>query len=75
MVKILTPSQVEAVYSAMCALKNVGSIFGDVRIAADRAQHDIRVQWDEDGVTVGQGLRVAIERYADQAAFAAAYGL
>lgn len=73
--RILTQAQAVAVYSAMCALNNVDIVFGEVRIAADRAQHDIRVQWGEDGVTVGQGLRVAIERYADQAAFVAAYGL
>lgn len=72
---ILNKAQAESVYSAMCALTNVGSIFGDVRIAADHAQQDIRVQWGEDGLTVGQGLRPAIERYAEQSAFAAAYGL
>lgn len=72
---ILTQAQAQAVYSSVCALNTVGSIFGDVRIQADRAQHDIRVQWDEDGLTVGRGLRTAIERYADQSAFATAYSL
>ncbi len=73
--KILTQSQAQAVVNAISALGAVGSSFGDVRIAGDRAQHDIRVQWGEGCMTVGRGLKIAVERYDGQAAFAEAYGL
>lgn len=72
---ILNQAQAEAVYSAMCALNNVGCDNGHASITGNRAQEDVRVQWD-DGVTVMRGaLRGEREDYVSQAAFAAAYGL
>jgi hypothetical protein len=72
---ILNKSQAEAVYSAMCALNNVGNTSGDVCIPGARGQQDIRVQW-LDGVTVRRGaLTGPREEYPTQAAFAEAYGL
>lgn len=72
---ILNKSQAEAVYSAMCALNNVGNTSGDVRILMDRAQNDIRVQWQDDVVVRRGSLTGPREAYDDQSAFATAYGL
>ncbi|MFY2996295.1 hypothetical protein ACOTH8_23500 [Achromobacter xylosoxidans] len=71
---ILTTAQAQAVYSAMCALNQVGVSSGDVVIPATETEHRINVYWNVEGVAVvfGWGDRQA---YADQAAFAAAYGL
>lgn len=71
---ILTPAQAKAVYSAMCALNNIGAVI-DVEIpggcGGTRIQGtftgSVRVEqrWDDR----------KSERYPDQDAFAAAYGL
>lgn len=66
---ILTQAQAEAVYSAMCALNNVGGICGDLTLA-----EGLRVQWLA-SVTVRDGLSGPSEGYLNQAAFATAYGL
>ncbi len=69
---ILNQAQAEAVYSAMCALNNVGGklwcYVGGYRIEDEGA----------DGVTIMNDYRVnpqTLERHASQAAFAAAYNL
>lgn len=72
--QILTTAQAQAVYSAMCALNNIGAVI-DVEIpggcGGTRIQEtftgSVRIEqrWDDR----------KSERYADQAAFAAAYGL
>lgn len=67
--KILNQSQAEAVYSAMCALNNVGGICGDLSLS-----EGLRVQWLE-SVIVRDGLSGPREEYPNQAEFAAAYGL
>jgi hypothetical protein len=71
---ILTAAQAQAVYSAMCALNQIGVSSGDVVIPATATEHRINVYWNAEGVAVvfGFGSRQA---YADQAAFAAAYDL
>lgn len=66
---ILNQAQAEAVYSAMCALNNVGGIEGDLTL-----NEGLRVQWLE-CVTVRDGLFGPREEYADQSDFATAYGL
>ena len=66
---ILTPAQAEAVYSAMCALNNVGTVCGDLTL-----NEGLRVQWLE-CVTVRDGLSGPREEHPSQAAFATAYGL
>lgn len=65
---ILNQAQAEAVYSAMCALNNIGG-----RI-------DARIGYTRVNETVSAGILVtapdhSTEQYNDQAAFAAAYGL
>ncbi|PJM72083.1 hypothetical protein [Achromobacter ruhlandii] len=73
---ILTTVQAQAVYSAMCALNNLGRVGGSVIIPKEPDQRDEpRVSWNFLGVTVYQDLTFHKEFYADQAAFAAAYGL
>lgn len=66
---ILNKSQAEAVYSAMCALNNVGGYCNELMVG----KHDAIVVSYEDGRVVVFGD--AIERYSDQSAFASAYGL
>lgn len=66
---ILNQAQAEAVYSAMCALNNVGGICGDLTFS-----EGLRVQWLQ-CVIVRDGLSGPREEYRNQAAFAAAYGL
>lgn len=66
---ILNQAQAEAVYSAMCALNNVGGICGDLTLA-----EGLRVQWLA-SVTVRDGLSGPREEYPSQSAFAIAYGL
>jgi hypothetical protein len=66
---ILTKAQAEAVYSAMCALNNVGGVIGDLTLRAG-----LRVQWLS-SVTVREGLCGSFEEYGNQAEFATAYGL
>ncbi|EGP43134.1 hypothetical protein [Achromobacter insuavis] len=73
---ILTTAQAQAVYSAMCALNNLGRVGGSVIIPKEPDQRDEpRVSWNFLGVTVHQDLTFHKEFYADQSAFAAAYGL
>lgn len=71
---ILTKEQ--AVYGAMCALNNVMCDNGHATFLADRAQDNVRVNWNG-GVTVLRGeLRVAErEEYSSQWIFANTYGL
>jgi hypothetical protein len=67
---ILNQAQAEAVYSAMCALNNVGSIW---LLNIETPEFSAKEE-----ATTGIKLRDAdggIERHADQAAFATAYGL
>lgn len=66
---ILNQSQARAVYDAMCALNNVGGICGDITL-----DEGVRVQW-LDSVTIRDGLSGPREEYANQSAFAHAYGL
>lgn len=66
--KILNQSQAEAVYSAMCALNNVGMRI-DANIRATRV-----VEGPGGGVVVF-GYAQPTEQYANQSAFATAYGL
>lgn len=71
---ILNQAQAEAVYSAMCALNNVGADTGRVRI-------DVAVvAWGSTGASVElvrshRDTQAERENYADQSAFATAYGL
>ena len=69
---ILNKSQAEAVYSAMCALNNVGSVSCEFNLP-----NGAWVQVRADGViSIAPEARFANwERYDTQAAFAAAYGL
>lgn len=65
---ILTQAQAEAVYSAMCALNNVGGCI-DCRIGYIRVNESAIA-----GILImARGKRT--ERHDNQAAFAAAYGL
>lgn len=71
MTKILNQAQAEAVYSAMCALNNIGGQLsqvraGFVRVVEHGAGHF--VVSDERG-------RLESEVYDNQSAFATAYGL
>lgn len=77
--RILNQAQAEAVYSAMCALKNVS------------AEFDVTFGTPDDGINVyeytrngaskvhvhrmSMGTVIGDEGYSDQTAFAAAYGL
>lgn len=77
MSKILTQAQAEAVYSAMCALNNVGArvqVFGldaDGLEVRERANGCVVI-----GYLVGNARRgTVLESHADQSAFATAYGL
>lgn len=69
MTRILNQAQAETIYSAMCALKNVGGICGDLTLS-----EGLRVQWLQ-SVTVRDGLSGPREEYPSQHAFATAYGL
>lgn len=67
---ILTKAQAEAVYSVMCALNNVG---GRADIAID-AKH-LKIIEATDGQIAIWVKNFPEEVYANQSAFAAAYGL
>ena len=68
---ILNQSQAEAVYSAMCALNNVGNVSSEFNLP-----NDIWVASTSSGVMVVPRVHgAAIEQYSNQAAFAVAYGL
>ncbi|MFY1875578.1 hypothetical protein ACOTF3_04335 [Achromobacter xylosoxidans] len=74
---ILTIAQAQAVYSAMCALNQIGAVIDvDIPDSVDRIR-SVRVLG-----TYAMGVQVEQlwgdherERYADKVAFAAAYGL
>ena len=77
MSKILTQAQAEAVYSAMCALTNVG---GTVKVTLPVATSGEYIRaWEDDGhikvVRCVRHTREADEFYENQAAFATAYDL
>lgn len=74
--KVLNKTQAEAVYSAMCALNNVGgkvkAMFGDVStegINVFESAGEVHVAW----VRTCDVLHAEI--YPDRSAFATAYGL
>ncbi|MDH2239099.1 hypothetical protein N5K27_22580 [Pigmentiphaga sp. GD03639] len=72
----LTLPQAQAVYSAMCALTNLGKSTVSVIIPKAPGQNDEpRVTWSFSGVAVRLSRTFHVEDYADQSAFAAAYGL
>lgn len=70
MVKILTQAQAEAVHNAMCVLNTEHMRACDLRFGKAIVSSDINGTIRVIGTAV-----VDDERYADQAAFAAAYGL
>lgn len=79
--KILTKAQAEAVYSAMCALNNVGAL-ADTRVPDNGRTIHIteRVMGDGHLIQVYRGDAVGnptggFEQYDSQSAFATAYGL
>lgn len=81
---ILTQAQAEAVYSAMCALNNVCGTIGEISMPAHRVKGRVAVSEATSGEIAVRHLEfagnpveqcVTEERYADQNAFAAAYGL
>lgn len=74
--KILTQAQAEAVYSAMCALNNVGAkIKASVPPSADDGKWLFIEECADSGqITLTQGLR-RVACHANQTAFATAYGL
>jgi hypothetical protein len=74
---VLNTSQAQAVYSAMCALNNVG---GRIKTEITQGRDDeLRVLEMDDGsvsiLYVETGRVADSERYTNQAAFAIAYGL
>lgn len=71
--RILNPSQAKAVYDAMCALNNVGGTA--LAIQLPEVFYRIEVSADVDGTMHIKHGPVQSEGYADQASFAAAYGL
>jgi len=72
----LTLPQAQAVYSAMCALTNLGKSTVSVIIPKAPGQNDEpRVTWSFSGVAVRLSRTFHVEDYADQSAFAASYGL
>lgn len=72
---ILTTAQAQAVYSAMCALNASGLIVGKLMADNDAGQRIEIEPFEADGVRVWNSVIGRAERHADQAAFAAAYGL
>lgn len=75
---ILTTAQAQAVYSAMCALNNVGGTAGTVTIPNGEHRDQTgspSVTWHFAGVIVSTKYVGSSEHYDSQAAFAAAYGL
>ena len=68
---ILNQSQAEAVYSAMIALNNVSGHIA--RIELDGSE--VRIRETPYGRVFVDAMDGAQETYADQTAFAAAYGL
>lgn len=81
MSKILTQAQAEAVYSAICALNNVGGkVDASVPNLSNPKKHGHFVlvrEMSVNAIEVRAGFAEGAERedYRNQAAFAAAYGL
>ena len=75
--KILNKTQAEAVYSAMCALNNVGArvkaTIGDLSIEGVNVFE--MMSGEVNIAMVGDYDVLDSETYADQSAFATAYGL
>lgn len=71
---ILNQAQAEAIYSAMCALNNVGGRIA-VMIDFNKASEREIVQDNYGNVLVKSDLGMKVERHTSQAAFAAAYSL
>ena len=69
---ILNKSQAEAVYSAMCALNNVGGTIE--KLSLPDSYYVIDVVAYTDKITIRRGLRT-VETHDNQSAFATAYGL
>ena len=69
---ILNQAQAESVYSAMCALNNVGNVSSEFNLP-----NDIWVASASSGgvMIVPRVHGAVIEQYSNQAAFAVAYGL
>lgn len=74
--QILSQAQAEAVYSAMCALNNVGStIKAKIPPTEDGGRWVFVEECEDSGqITLTTGLRT-VARHSNQAAFASAYGL
>jgi hypothetical protein len=72
---ILNQSQAEAVYSAMCALNNVGAEMLVQFTGYPRAQDHIGIDASDGSVRIRVGMCGDFEGYQNQAAFATAYGL
>jgi len=68
---ILSQAQAEAVYSAMCALNNIGAHTDSFKLPDDKT---VTLYGSEGSVGVSVKLRT-IESYDSQAAFADAYNL
>ncbi len=75
--KILTATRANAIYSAMCALNDVGGRIARMAINIDGMRAISAAELPSGGIDICQmsddGL--ITESYADQAAFVAAYGL
>lgn len=72
--RILTQAQAQAVYSAMCALKNVGAIIRASVPVDDATWVHIEECADTGQITLTRRLR-RVACHSNHAAFAAAYGL
>ena len=78
MTKILSQSQAEAVYSAMCALNNVGGRIEHMQFPTDAGESVSVVERLDGKVDVWlsrNGQAHESESHANQAAFADAYGI
>lgn len=74
---ILNQSQADAVYSAMCALNNVGGRVDTRFVNGMASVIEVRDRADRGVIVLFQtgGATRDIEKHINQAAFAAAYGL
>ena len=71
---VLTVTQAEAVYAAMCSLNNISARFHALDLQMP-GRPIIQVHEAEDGSIVISTLHQRLEMYANQAAFALAYRL
>jgi hypothetical protein len=69
---ILSQAQAEAVYSAMCALNNIGALY---LLRVEYSTYGIRCSIDGVIDVRGGDDSYEIETYANQSEFAAAYNL